>query len=440
MKVPVLVTHPSKIASQVVVSLDARRENMSDSSLTCVYLLRETSARSIRSTKKPSTHLSNDIGSNMRLYLPVTLIILLSSQSLFAQTEVATKQNSALDRLISQQGDEYLKSNSGVGLSIGVFNAGHKYFYNFGVANKDKHETPMQDTVYEIGSLSKTFTGILLAQAIIDGKVELNDDVRKYLGGDYPNLEFAGQPIRLVHLVNMTSGLPNNLPDLTELAKQTPPADFLAAEARIKNAYTKADFMRDLHEVKLAGQPGGDAAHSNAATQLLGYILERVYQTPYEELLARSIETPLGRSSGSAEKIANLAIGYDDKGLETTPMPRCDLASGGLRYSTADMLKYVAYQLDEQQKPAELSHQPTWQTLDKKLAIDFYWIMSHDDHGRRLHYSGTTRGFSSFCDLYPDEKIGVVLLVNKFSPEAENRLQEISQRIVAAIRQSAIQP
>jgi serine-type D-Ala-D-Ala carboxypeptidase/endopeptidase len=384
---------------------------------------------------------------NMRLYLSATLVILLTSQPLLAQTETVTKQNSALDQFVAQQGEEYLKSNSGVGLSIGIYNAGQMHFYNFGVASKDKHNLPTQDTVYEIGSLSKTFAGILLAQAIIDGKLELNDDIRKYLDGDYPNLEFDGQPIRLVHLANMTSGLPNNLPDLTELSKHTPPADFPAAEARIKSDYTKANFLRDLHQVKLATKPGGDAAHSNAATQLLRYILERVYQTPYENLLARFIEKPLGFQSSTpdtsstenhaANKIANFATGYDDKGARALPMSKYDFAPGGLRYSTADMLKYVAYQLDEEQKPVKLSHQPTWQTLDNKLAIDFYWIASHDNHGHRLRYSGSTPGFNSFCDLYPEEKIGVVLLVNRFSSNAEDQLKEISERIVATMRQSS---
>ena len=85
-------------------------------------------------------------------------------------------------------------------------------------------------------------------------------------------------------------------------------------------------------------------------------------------------------------------------------------------------------------QPVELSHQMTWQTLDKQVAIDFYWIMSHDDHGRRLRYSGGTRGFSSFCDLYPDEKIGIILLANNSSLDAQDRLKEISERIVTVLR------
>jgi D-alanyl-D-alanine-carboxypeptidase/D-alanyl-D-alanine-endopeptidase len=107
-------------------------------------------------------------------------------------------------------------------------------------------------------------------------------------------------------------------------------------------------------------------------------------------------------------------------------------------YSAADMLKYVAYQLDENRGPAKLSHKSTWQTLDQQLAIGFYWIMSHNDHGRRLRYSGGTLGFSSFCDLYPDEQLGIVLLANSSSERAQDKLKEVSENIVDAIHKSAL--
>ncbi len=85
---------------------------------------------------------------------------------------------------------------------------------------------------------------------------------------------------------------------------------------------------------------------------------------------------------------------------------------------------------------ANSSAQPTWRTLDKQLAIDFYWIASHDQ-GHRLQ---APPGFSSFCDLCPEEKIGVVLLVNRFAPDAQDKLKQISERIITALRQSAPHP
>jgi CubicO group peptidase (beta-lactamase class C family) len=72
---------------------------------------------------------------------------------------------------------------------------------------------PSQNTVYEIGSITKTFVSFYLANAVLEHKVSLDDDIRKYLKESYPNLEYNGAPIQLVHLANTTSLLPDWLPN-----------------------------------------------------------------------------------------------------------------------------------------------------------------------------------------------------------------------------------
>ena len=70
---------------------------------------------------------------------------------------------------------------------------------------------PTDATLYEIGSLSKTLAGTLMANAVLDRKLGLDDDVRMYLDDAYPNLQYKGEPIRIRHLLSHTSGLPNML-------------------------------------------------------------------------------------------------------------------------------------------------------------------------------------------------------------------------------------
>ena len=118
------------------------------------------------------------------------------------------------DALIKRLGEDFMKDPASVGLSIGFFNNGESYFYNFGTTEKGKALPPSQNTVYEIGSITKTFTSLVLANAVSEGKVRLDDDIRKYLEGNYLNLEYEGKGITLAELVNGTSGLPNFLPSI----------------------------------------------------------------------------------------------------------------------------------------------------------------------------------------------------------------------------------
>src|SRR5437879_2959591 len=115
-----------------------------------------------------------------------------------------------VDSIVRHAANNFIASGARVGFSIGVIKNDSTYRYNFGVVRKDKKTTPTDQSIYEIGSVTKTFTSLLLAEAVIERKVKLSDDIRKYLKGNYPNLQYNGKPIQLLHLVNLTSGLPNN--------------------------------------------------------------------------------------------------------------------------------------------------------------------------------------------------------------------------------------
>src|SRR6185312_591196 len=88
-----------------------------------------------------------------------------------------------------------------VGISIGVCRGGRSWRFNYGRVAPGADTAPRSDTLYAIASITKTFTGTLLAQAQLEGRLKLDDDIRRYLDGDYPNLAFDGLPIRLCDLV-----------------------------------------------------------------------------------------------------------------------------------------------------------------------------------------------------------------------------------------------
>jgi CubicO group peptidase (beta-lactamase class C family) len=335
-----------------------------------------------------------------------------------------------MDTVVQRLGTAFLKQPGRVGLSIGIVKNGQTCFYNFGTVEKGKGQVATQNTVYEIGSISKTFTSLLLAHAVQEKRVNLNDDIRKYLPGTYPNLVFKGQPIRLVHLANTTSRLPDNLPENLFRSANRDSGAFLA----VKNmrGYTKQNFLADLHQARLDTVPGLLPRHSNVATQLLAYILESVYKASYPNLLARYINQPLHLAVplGTGPK----STGYDGKG---TAMPditiETALAAGGLRYSPADMAKYLQYQLAESDKAVTLTHRPTWGQLDEQ-AIGFNWNLEKTvDSQRKLQHSGGTFGYASYCELYPELKFGIVLLSNESDEHAQGSLGAAAEQIVEAL-------
>jgi CubicO group peptidase (beta-lactamase class C family) len=312
------------------------------------------------------------------------------------------------------------------GLSAAVVHGGRTRFHNAGVIARDTRAPATERSVYEIGSISKTFTGLLLAHAIGEGKAAASDDVRRYLPPGYDNLERDGRPVRLIDLVDTTSALPDSLPDWRQAVGDAKPAQIPFIAAKLLDGYTSQTLMADLRTVSLVDTPGMVPRHSNVASQLVGIVLERLYGRPYEALLAQYIERPLGMASGAAAPPpALVALGYDPAGPATpaltAPVVR---AAGGLRYSAADMARYLAAQLAARDPAIALTHQPAWGSPDNG-AIGFHWnIAKTADSQVYLRHSGGTFGFSAYCDFYPGQGYGIVLLANRSG--AQGALQSVA--------------
>ncbi|WP_230687619.1 serine hydrolase domain-containing protein [Hymenobacter ruricola] len=339
-----------------------------------------------------------------------------------------------VDATIQQLGAAFVQLPAHAGLSIGIVRNGQTRLYHFGTTRRGTQQLPTAQTVYEIGSLSKTFASLLLAQAVVEKRVRLTDDVRQYLDGDYPNLTYQGKPIQLLHLANTTAGLPNNFPGPAAFAG-LPPDSIIPVSARLGARYTRQQFFQDLRRTTLSQPPGQTPAHSNVAGQLLGYVLENIYHQSYAELLKTRLEQPLGMHAGAGPVASELAAtGYDDQGRAApllSAMPTL-LAAGGLRYSPADLLRYVAYQLDEKQPAVALSHRATWGTAAQGVALNWLVSQTLDSH-RRLRHSGGTFGCASYCDLYPEQRTGLVLLANESDAGTQDALKALSQQILVAL-------
>lgn len=362
--------------------------------------------------------------------------ILLAAVLLFTQVNSPAAREEMkrdVDAVVERATRKFMSDAHAVGLSVGIFKDGKTYTYNYGEVAKGRGKVPTQHSIYEIASITKTFTGVLLAQAAVEKRVKLDDDIRQYLDGDYPNLEFEGRPVRLVHLINHTSRLPFVLPDRPELFKNPNPFELPKILTEIERNYTRDDFYRDLHAVKLDKAPGSDFKYSNAAAQLLGFILERVYRMPYERLVALKIASPLGMRETkivlSATERKRLAQGHYEDGSPALPGTPQSQAAGALRSSVSDMLRYVAFHLDEKNEVIKLSHQTTWGEI-KYYASGLNWQMNLTAGGhRRVWQSGGSFGFSSHCVVFPELGLGLVLLSNESDRDSQGRLNTLANEI-----------
>ena len=318
-----------------------------------------------------------------------------------------------------------------VGLSVGILRDGKVYQYHFGTTGNGA--APSAATLYEIGSITKTFTTLLLAQAVVEKRVSLTDDIRRYLKGDYPNLEFGGKPIELIHLANTTSSLPDNLPDFRDEAKKMSADSFGYAVIKVNEHYGKEDFFRDLHRVKLDTLPGTIPRHSNVAAQLLGFILENVFGESYANLVQKHITGPLKMTHTyvevPADEAGRLAKCYNDRGRPVPYIMRNAWAAGGMVSCLEDMSRYVTYHLEEKNAAVRLTHQAAWGNPDE-WAVGLNWFLGKTFDGkRRLSNDGTTFGFTTCFLLYPEQQFGVIILSNECGGNVTGRLYSMGENI-----------
>ncbi len=302
----------------------------------------------------------------------------------------------------------FMSNGSNCGLSIGIINGDEITYYNYGEVKRNSKQIADTNTVYEIGSISKTFTGILLGQALSDKKVNLIDDIRKYLPEDCKNLVYVGNPIKLMHLANHTSRIPRMPSDF----ESQPNYDM---NNPYKN-YSKKMVFNYLKKLALDTLPGVKNEYSNLGMALLGIILEKVYNKTYEELVSEFITKPCGMKSTKIVMSENenkyFATGYNANGEPTTHWDLGDLApAGGIRSTSADMIRYIKANMQEASEKFKLAHSATFNTGSGTIALS--WFVDINKKGNtQIWHNGGTAGFSSFCGYINGKKLGVVVLSN----------------------------
>lgn len=369
----------------------------------------------------------------MKLIKHLILIwCLIFSTALRSEVALSAKN---LSEIVTNEAQNFLEDKRFTSVSIAVFNKGKNFVGHFGELDYKKGNTPSNQTLYEIASVTKTMTGYLVALAVYEGKLTLDTPVAEILGEEFNNLSFKGEPVRIRHLITHTSGLPLNINKVSELYEQSSINNYQQTQTILSN-YTQQSLIADIKSMKLPYSPGENYSYSNIAPNLIAYILETIYQKKFDVLLKEKLFVPAQMNSTYINLDASnshlLANGYNDKNeIMPTFKDRINLwgAAGRVKSNSIDLLNYIKWQLNIDNPVVKLGHQKLFYDIEN-IWIGYYWEVIKSDTSEHIEHHGGLYGFQNWMIILPEENIGISIISNSSFPEANRLLKETANKIL----------
>ncbi|AOE41364.1 class C beta-lactamase [Pantoea agglomerans] len=342
----------------------------------------------------------------------------------FSSQQVTSLVKAAIEPLMEQQEIP--------GMSVAVLYKGRAQFVNFGVADLESRRRVTENTLFELGSVSKTFTGTLAGVMIRNGEIRLNDPVQKY----WPQLTGEQwRPVRMLHLATYTAGgLPLQLPD---------------------DVTDQASLLRFYQEWQPEAAPGTLRQYSNASIGLFGSLMVK---GDYEQAMERNVFQPLRLTrtyiTVPPSMMLDYAWGYKNGQPVRVSPGMLDAEAYGVKSTARDMLTFMQANVDPNRlssgnavlrnairtaqaryfKVGTLFQGLGWEIYDWPVTADT--LMGDSDNGVALqprpatllnpvgpsqiaswvHKTGATNGFGAYIAFIPERNSGVVILANKNYP------------------------
>ncbi|HHF3072992.1 class C beta-lactamase [Vibrio diabolicus] len=381
----------------------------------------------------------------MKLNNALVAILSLTSFVTFAKTEstVSSQLKSVVDECAKGLMNEY----DIPGLAVAVTIDGMRYFYNYGFADESKGSLVTNDTIFELGSISKTFAATLTGYAQEKGKLNMDDKVKDYI----PELENSvlGNT-KLVHVATYTAGgLPLQFP------------------SEVTN---DAEMMQYYKTWKPEYEAGTKRKYSNPSIGLFGYIGALSMKSDYTEMMETVILPDLGMTNTFVDvpkdQLNNYAFGYSSEGKPVRVNPGIlDAQAYGIKSTSLDMLQYIEANMGQAQLNSDIENALErthtkyfdtdtftqavgWEGYDYPVSLSQLLKGNSSDVilnakpvqasvsgtlGRDVWYNktGSTGGFGAYVAYVPSEKIGIVILANKNYPNAER--VEAAYNIISSV-------
>nr|WP_179284354.1 inhibitor-resistant class C beta-lactamase PDC-422 [Pseudomonas aeruginosa]QKF95719.1 class C beta-lactamase PDC-422 [Pseudomonas aeruginosa] len=381
-----------------------------------------------------------------------------ASTLLFATTPAIAGEAPAdrLKALVDAAVQPVMKANDIPGLAVAISLKGEPHYFSYGLASKEDGRRVTPETLFEIGSVSKTFTATLAGYALAQDKMRLDDRASQH----WPALQgsrFDG--ISLLDLATYTAGgLPLQFPDSVQ-----------KDQAQIR------DYYRQWQPTYA---PGSQRRYSNPSIDLFGYLAARSLGQPFERLMEQQVFPALGLEQTYLDvpeaALAQYAQGYgkDDRPLRVGPGP-LDAEGYGVKTSAADLLRFVDANLHPERldrpwaqaldathrgyyKVGDMTQGLGWEAYDwpislKRLQAGNSTPMALQPHriarlpapqaleGQRLlNKTGSTNGFGAYVAFVPGRDLGLVILANRNYPNAER--VKIAYAILSGLEQQGKVP
>ncbi|SOY66543.1 class C beta-lactamase [Cupriavidus taiwanensis] len=342
----------------------------------------------------------------------------------------------ALERVVDSAIQPVMQAHGVPGMAVAVTAGGKQYAFHYGVAARASGRKVDADTLFEIGSVSKTFTATLAAYAQARGKLSLADPAAKYL----PAL--AGSSVGATSLLDLGTYAAGGLP--------------LQFPATVTDTGTMVDYFRNWRPGHAAGT---HRQYSNPSIGLFGYLAARSMGQPFDVLMEQTLFPALGLRSTyitvPKARMADYAYGYarDGKPVRVTPGV-LDAEAYGVKTTSADMMRFVMANIDSTGQDETMRRAlATTRTgyfkvgdMVQGLAWEMYdWPAPRDSvlagsspqvvfeanpvtrleppqaarSGMLVNKTGSTNGFGAYVAYVPSQRIGIVMLANKNYPVAE---------------------
>lgn len=355
-----------------------------------------------------------------------TMILVVTPALLAAQSSIGTN----IDRIFSRF------DRTTPGCAVGLARDGQTlYTHGYGMANLE-YGVPLTDsTILESGSVAKQFTASALVLLAQDGKLSLDDDIRKYL----PEVPNFGTTITIRNLLTHTSGLRDQW-GLLGIEGRGP-------GTQVHSTATTLDLV--AHQKMLNFPPGSEYLYSNTGYALAGVIVERVSGKSLNEFTQERLFRPLGMTHTQwrddfTKIVPNRATAYTfAAGAYHTDMPFTNMiGNGGLLSTVADLLKWNA-NLDHPvvggQSYVDAMQTRMGLTSGKHITYALGLIVSDYDGVREVSHSGSTAGYQTYLARYPDQHVSVAVWCNTTTANPTQLAHEVVDLVLAKPTRAAQQ-
>ena len=296
-----------------------------------------------------------------------------------------------------------------IGIAVGLIDADGREYFAAGRVADDGSRKPDENTVFEIGSITKAFVGVLLADMVARGEVALDDPIDKLLPKDAKSPMRDGKSIRLIDLATHRSGLPRLPTNIKPADLRNPYVDYSAEQ-----------LFAFLAEHSLGRDIGAKYEYSNLGVGLLGTLLARRGDSTLEKLIQSRITAKLEMTDTAMTLTPDMTRRWAKGHMGEAEVPAWDFqalaGAGALRSTAHDMLSFLAANMGLIETPLlpamKKSHERRNDAGSSRMAIGLGWHIRGGGENAIIWHNGGTAGYRSFVGFIPKQKRGIVVLTN----------------------------